>query len=326
MAEYPHGPGYPAFPLLDNLTPYLRPAPGAFPMAAMSNPQLPLRERIANTLGRFGETLGMDPVAQQYLARQAREVADFVPVVGGFTGADDARQSFAAGNPVGGAFETGLTALGAFGGFGGMLSGAGRKIAAELARSSVANPKTIRRMGRERGIPEDDLGEFAGKVGEFRTVQQGRMAARGGGDPLENAAYTRGLRLEEMKLDSQLQASPAAAHWAPEDAARVRTYGRVGSTVDMDRAARGATLSAVEKHLRDNGMKISHASKEGGRTSSLYVDVPGKGRVRISDHDLPMTAGRATQEGGGWVDEVVIGNGLGDDLPSILRKAFSPIS
>jgi hypothetical protein len=63
------------------------------------------------------------------------------------------------------------------------------------------------------------------------------------------------------------------------------------------------------RKFKDEGWSVDHVSKAQGRVSSYYVK-KGDNTLRISDHDLPMTAEREYHRSrglsGSWGDEIVV--------------------
>ena len=64
-----------------------------------------------------------------------------------------------------------------------------------------------------------------------------------------------------------------------------------------------STLFAAGRAARSLGLKVGFSKDRQGYISSCYV-TDGKIRVRISDHQIPMT--RSREDGGGWQGAEVI--------------------
>lgn len=90
----------------------------------------------------------------------------------------------------------------------------------------------------------------------------------------------------------------------------IKNYYRSGDRLGAQAEGRNATISAIQRSAKDNGLTIEKVSEsQGGKSKSLYIR-SGNDLVRVSDHELPTTPERMTNRERGltgrWDREVVI--------------------
>lgn len=74
--------------------------------------------------------------------------------------------------------------------------------------------------------------------------------------------------------------------------------------------ALNATLESITRHVKKRGWSVRYRSGKAKSGGSVYIQIPNKGEVRVSDHELPDTAQRrSTLEtlGVRWDDELILG-------------------
>jgi len=79
----------------------------------------------------------------------------------------------------------------------------------------------------------------------------------------------------------------------------------------VNKKATDATIEAIERAAKKRGWKIAYRSGRATKGGSRYIEVPGKGQVRVSDHELPDTPRRydiMQNRGYDWVNELIVGN------------------
>ena len=103
-------------------------APKALRPAEVRPADLSIRERIGNAAVDIGARLGAGSSTQQYLNRQATELADFVPGLNFAVGLNDAGRQIKAGNLAGGAAELGVSAVGILPGVGMVMKKGAKEI------------------------------------------------------------------------------------------------------------------------------------------------------------------------------------------------------
>ena len=194
------------------------------------------------------------------------------------------------------------------------------------------NPeKFIKQLRREGLVPDSvTTADAAAEIRRIRELRNERYLATQDSDPLVVAQATRPLRAEQMRQESAVMDAPIAESWASNRADEVRRWARLGpdGAAYADREARLATLEAIAREARKLGWNVGHTStSKNGRVSSRYIDVPEVGRIRISDHELPMTDQRAFNRAqgrtGNWVGEIVVDDWQSmslDDYMNALRS------
>jgi hypothetical protein len=78
-----------------------------------------------------------------------------------------------------------------------------------------------------------------------------------------------------------------------------------------NKKATDATIEAIERAAKKRGWKVAYRSGRATKGGSRYIEVPEKGQIRVSDHELPDTPRRSDimqNKGYDWVDELVVGN------------------
>ena len=132
----------------------------------------------------------------------------------------------------------------------------------------------------------------------------------------ELAAASAGLKLRGENKEraeraaKSVETSAIAPNLTPDEISDIQGYYRSGDRQGAQAEGRNATVSAIEREAKANGLEIDHVSEsQGGQSKSLYVK-SGNELVRVSDHELPMTPERMTnrEQGrtGRWDREVIV--------------------
>lgn len=143
---------------------------------------------------------------------------------------------------------------------------------------------------------------------EIREIRHARVQNQpplGAGRSLEQ-------RLQAFKLknraDELVTNHPNSSHWYKSE--RDQISQDVSLNYNPDSSLRRANLKGLVRKFKAEGWAVDHVSKEKGRVSSYYV-TKGDNQVRISAHDLPMTAEREASRSiglsGSWGDEIIVG-------------------
>jgi hypothetical protein len=100
---------------------------------------------------------------------------------------------------------------------------------------------------------------------------------------------------------------PNRQYWYKPD--REQIFQAVRMNYSPAFSLRRANLKGLVRKFKNEGWSVDHVSKTQGRVSSYYVK-KGDNTLRISDHDLPMTAEREYHRSRGlsgfWDDEIVV--------------------
>lgn len=145
---------------------------------------------------------------------------------------------------------------------------------------------------------------------EKRQREQAQIKARSEAEAENNAV--------RQRMSDRVGQSGASVDFTPEEVQSIRSYIMAGDRHGAQAEGRNATINAIQRRLESEGVKIEHVSEsDGGKSKSLYVNVDGK-TVRVSDHELPMTAQREHNRGRGlsgkWDREVVVLDWSGSDI------------
>jgi len=201
-------------------------------------------------------------------------------------------------------------------------SGGDIQKAAAVVPSTITSPKTLRNRGRQLGIPEEDLPRFVEETKRIQLIRKSRQVARAGGDPLERAKSAREYKAKVAKRIREATDSPMAKSWNKAFREKVERAGRIQHNVEGE--AQLATIEAIVRAARKRGWKVGHTSRGKARASSRYIEVPGRGQVRVSDHYLPETPQREHMQSmgmsGRWVDEIVVDDWRTTSLDDYMRR------
>lgn len=184
----------------------------------------------------------------------------------------------------------------------------------------------------------DEAGRFASKNGssfdtgvesddsyrvEFEKLKEAGLVKpktdyRSWRSKLERERAQASEREEERKKEKELAVKRAknvntsafASNFTQEEKESISQYYLSGDSRGAQAEGREAAVSAIERALREKGVKIEHVSiSNDGKGRSVYAKVGGE-VVRISDHELPMTAKRENDRARGltgkWNREVVV--------------------
>ena len=177
---------------------------------------------------------------------------------------------------------------------------------ATYGRNPVNAAKQLVAAGKIDLASKDSV---SAEIARIRALRASRQTARAGNDPLDLAAIHRPRTLERNRSIKPFANSPMAAEW---DAARRE---EILSMAPIDRfgaeaMARLATVEAITRQARKDGLTVRHTSTgRSGRVTSRYINVPGIGEVRVSDHALPETPqrqyGNDLRGGPRWDNEII---------------------
>ena len=185
-----------------------------------------------------------------------------------------------------------------------------RQLAHLISRTSMSNPKIIRKFARAQGNADQEAAQIPEIVDGIRQIQRARGAAELGEEPLIEALRRRRWIARGNAARKPFLDAPIAGEWQSANRDRVIAAAPVDRLDAVDEARR-ATLETVTRAARKRGWQVGHTSVDrAGRASSRYIDVPDVGRVRLSDHDLPMTMEREYRQGIGggpsWAGEIIV--------------------
>lgn len=162
------------------------------------------------------------------------------------------------------------------------------------------------------------------EIARIRALRASREKARAGSDPLEMAAWGRKYTIERNQAIKPFANSPMAAEW---NAARKEA---ILSRAPIDRfgaeaMARLATVEAITRQARKDGLTVRHTSTgRSGRVTSRYINVPGIGEVRVSDHALPETPqrqyGNDLRGGPRWDNEIITDDWRSTPLADYMKR------
>jgi len=143
---------------------------------------------------------------------------------------------------------------------------------------------------------------------QIRNVRENRQKANLWEDPLINQSQTRQGRLDYMRKQREsvdaVDRMPGSQYWGKAKRDKVAEFRANGLTSASNREATRANTAAIAKGLKKQGWEQGHVSKEGGRISSRYFEKDGV-RIRLSDHDLPMTPERESRAPS-WDYDIVV--------------------
>jgi hypothetical protein len=133
-------------------------------------------------------------------------------------------------------------------------------------------------------------------------------------DPLSGglAKIERIEKLQEQKRIKHYTSAPISKSWSKNRFDAVLRDASFGMERDAEHEARLATIEAISREAKKRGWEVDYTSHSGSdkRANSKYIKIPGRGIVRISDHELPDTPQRQyAREIYGrskWVDDIVV--------------------
>ena len=129
----------------------------------------------------------------------------------------------------------------------------------------------------------------------------------------------------KQNRSAQIFSDPNASYWSKADADAIKQEINLGQGYGSPQSKiRKANLKALARQLKKEGWKVDHTSKHDNLVSSYYVEKDGV-RLRVSDHDLPLTPEREynRERGltGNWDDEIVVDSNTSiDDVVSNLSS------
>lgn len=215
-------------------------------------------------------------------------------------------------------------------------SGGGEKFVSEAqhrAMEAAASGKST------LGIPKSVGNEFVAKDADFKEgdhprAENGTFGSGGGGatkpkhSPEQMAKWAEEKRHREQsqiaasskeraetaerskRAAESVTVSAMAQSFTESEIADIQNYYKSGDRHGAQAEGRNATISAIEREAKKNGLEIEHVSEsQGGKSKSLYIK-SGNELVRVSDHELPTTPERMTNReqgrNGRWDREVIV--------------------
>ncbi len=214
-----------------------------------------------------------------------------------------------------------------------------KQFVAAFRSSKHAGRKPFNASMRAAGASDSDVSRLSSIQRRRNDLSSGsRMAveamARASGRPLQTDPKRHPdwmplkYRLERFKEGKKRQSAERAIldraksqGWSKTFTDRAVTAHRSG--LGHHREANAATLEAITRHAKKRGWGVRHTSAgKDGRASSRYVQVPGRGEVRVSDHSLPSTPQREamrSERGPRWSGEVHVGNHSKASITRMMR-------
>ena len=130
-------------------------------------------------------------------------------------------------------------------------------------------------------------------------------------------------KLEEQRVADKFTSAPMAQHWTADRRDKIAKWAKYDQE-SADKEARLATLEAITREARKRGWAVRHTSAgRDGRVTSRYINVPGMGEVRVSDHYIPSNAERDYKSivgsGPRWSHEVIVDNWRGKTLDDFMN-------
>jgi hypothetical protein len=192
--------------------------------------------------------------------------------------------------------------------------------------NATRNPKKLAaELANDAGFSLEERAALQAKIIEGRAAKASKIKTQGF-DPLLHAKNTRLMRVQELKRQKYVTTSPMFQHFSKDRQERVLRDAVLGGNAVGE--AKLATVEAITRAAKKRGWEVQHTSKGGdGRVSSRYIVVPGKGRVRVSDHYLPETPQRVAMRemgmGGNWVDEIVVDDWRNSSLDDYMKRLES---
>lgn len=211
-----------------------------------------------------------------------------------------------------------------------MLPPSLRKRLADATRYNDRNPRKLaNEMVRAGTVPAELRDEIAGALTDIRATRQFRRENRPlRVDPLQQNAIHRAEKAKALSSVKSFDSLPPSADWASNRAETVRSLAAAGRIDDAFDEATKATLEAITRKARAQGLTVRHTSTgRDGRVSSRYITLPDGREVRISDHHIPLTPerefNRAISGNQPWSREIIVsardGKTIGDYLREILE-------
>lgn len=109
---------------------------------------------------------------------------------------------------------------------------------------------------------------------------------------------------------SSLHETPIAKSLNKEQISSIVGYYESGDKSGANAEGRNQVINAIEEEAKKRGLTIEKVSKsQGGKSKSLYIR-DGDKLIRVSDHELPMTAEREHNRANGltgkWDKEIIV--------------------
>lgn len=147
--------------------------------------------------------------------------------------------------------------------------------------------KSINKTLRTAGVTDDLMQPAKETINEISKIRSDRRNLKTINDPLINNARTRNYRLENLKLEKELNDIAERLNWNKSGLEHLRIEKKYG---DFDSASKKATLESIQRNARKYGFTVRHQSGKASakNASSVYLTHPDIGEIRVSDHSLPM--------------------------------------
>jgi hypothetical protein len=203
------------------------------------------------------------------------------------------------------------------------------EITRAISRNTDRNAKKVARDLRQEGLLDvDDRGQSEAFYAEFERIKSlkgEREAAKPDRiDDLERNKNVRSLKADRLKAQKPITQSPMFEAWTKPNRERVLNSTYDSDTIDAE--ARLATVEAIAREAKKRGLEVYYTSKgQRGRAGSRYIELPDGGKVRVSDHELPDTAGRQytrSQGIGNFADEIIVSDWETSSVDDYLKRVL----
>jgi hypothetical protein len=201
------------------------------------------------------------------------------------------------------------------------------EITRAISRNTDRNAKKVARDLRQEGLLDvDDRGQSEAFYAEFERIKSlkgERKAVKPDRiDDLERNKNVRSLKADRLKAQKPITQSPMFEAWTKPNRERVLNSTYDSDTIDAE--ARLATVEAIAREAKKRGLEVYYTSKgQRGRAGSRYIELPDGGKVRVSDHELPDTAGRQytrSQGIGNFADEIIVSDWETSSVDDYLKR------
>jgi len=198
-----------------------------------------------------------------------------------------------------------------------------KAMAEHLRMNRQANIKKVLKSGRTASpnfFDEEAAEELASEIRNkqaSRDVFRGLLDREGKylRDDAGNLPYYTENKLNEFRANKLVNDASKRLNWnkglIKDIIQEERIYAPDAYRFYVNKKATDATIEAIERGAKKKGWKVAHRSGRATKGGSRYIEVPEKGQVRISDHELPDTPRRSDimqNRGYDWVDELIVGN------------------
>ena len=201
------------------------------------------------------------------------------------------------------------------------------EITRAISRNTDRNAKKFAKDLRQEGLLDvndrDQSEAFYAEFQRIKNLQSERKSAKPDRiDDLERNKNVRSLKADRSKAQKPIRQSPMFEAWTKPNRERVLNSTYDSATIDAE--ARLATVEAIAREAKKRGLEVYYTSKgQRGRAGSRYIELPDGGKVRVSDHELPDTAGRQytrSQGIGNFADEIIVSDWKTSSVDDYLNR------